>query len=1002
MSKQDKFYTIDDILREIQENKIDQQDLDRYAAEYGKFDTTALLDDILGRENILSEIEGLRYEARASEQQQDTESLLDDVPAEKPEQRLQVQKQQEHPKTARPLRPLSSSTAHLTGELDPLRRTPAMSHGDHFIMKKDHVTGLLSKVDLDEQLLEQKKTNDHGKGTGRTVSLKKETIKGSELPLPNNQPERRPDKNAPPTPAPKSQRLAPADKRSATGRQSKVALDSDHRLPISSPAMGSLEGQATETIEFLGTSIHKQHTKTIEIARPSAAKHHSVAQPSSEQVQPAPSAPEKEEASGQHKQSKQQTASSLMHDHAKLKYVALRKNRENMVKDFALISDFSIPSVAPQNEKMAQLSLEHKDLNIPAPTAAQQNPVSEPAHLDSTAQPEQATEATAQQQEPEYRQPVAQEEQQGIEADIDTLEEYTAPEQTEDIAQMLAEMKHGLVFRFTGSLILLLLALVPAVLNAGILTHNALLPILDPNINPFTYCIFYAGLSVILLLFTYDILRDSFSGIYKKRINRMTMHSVAIIATVGFSGFLLLQPETVGESNVFLYVPLLLLSVTIGQMGRLMAINRILNNFALISADGEKYAVDLLQDQKLAESFTRGAINTTPRFVTNRKTPFLSDFLSESFSDDATDRQAKYAVPIMLLVALIASGVSLAAGGTMGNALTVFTGVLITATGIGTFLVVNAPLRRSSKFLSEINGTVLGYQAVVNYAGVNSLLIHAAELFQSEDITLYGIKTFSNMPVDRAILDATSVLCESKSILSGIFMNIIVDRKDYLDPVDTILYEDGMGISGWIQDRRVLIGSREMMIHHNIDVPSKDYEERYFEKGHNLIYLSAAGELSAVFVVGISCSNGKRNVLVDLYNHGLTTIIKTVDPILTKERLAKMFGMPHDAFRVIPSRLHKDAIALEHTEAPLSGAVSNDGTLDSYVYSLLTTKQLSKSIFMGSLFNLISIGFAGLLFLLFAIMPEAVIQLSNVTLCIYQLLWLTGILAVQHFKKIAS
>lgn len=216
------------------------------------------------------------------------------------------------------------------------------------------------------------------------------------------------------------------------------------------------------------------------------------------------------------------------------------------------------------------------------------------------------------------------------------------------------------------------------------------------------------------------------------------------------------------------------------------------------------------------------------------------------------------------------------------------------------------PLYTTAKTLSRMGGAVLGGKAVEQFEGVNSLVLDAADLFYPKNITLYGIKTFSNTPIDHAILDATSVLCRTKSVLGCVFLKIIGNHTDYLSPVDSISYEDGMGISAWVNDRRILIGSRELMVHHGIDVPSKDYEDRYLEQNRNLVYLSASGELSGVFILGLGYSEDIRNMLIDLYNNNVLAVVRTVDPILTQEQLAKIFDLPLETFAVVPSRLSKE------------------------------------------------------------------------------------------------
>ena len=47
-----------------------------------------------------------------------------------------------------------------------------------------------------------------------------------------------------------------------------------------------------------------------------------------------------------------------------------------------------------------------------------------------------------------------------------------------------------------------------------------------------------------------------------------------------------------------------------------------------------------------------------------------------------------------------------------------------------------------------------------------------------------------------------------------------------------------MVLSAWVESKRVLIGNRELMLNHGVDIPSKDYEERY-AKDLSLIHISA-------------------------------------------------------------------------------------------------------------------------------------------------------------------
>ena len=47
-------------------------------------------------------------------------------------------------------------------------------------------------------------------------------------------------------------------------------------------------------------------------------------------------------------------------------------------------------------------------------------------------------------------------------------------------------------------------------------------------------------------------------------------------------------------------------------------------------------------------------------------------------------------------------------------------------------------------------------------------------------------------------------------MLANVFRQITGGDSKLLRPVDTLVYEDGMGISAWVDNKRVLIGSRDL------------------------------------------------------------------------------------------------------------------------------------------------------------------------------------------------
>lgn len=679
---------------------------------------------------------------------------------------------------------------------------------------------------------------------------------------------------------------------------------------------------------------------------------------------------------------------------AQLKYINLKKSREQLVKDFVLDSDFTDSSYK---------NLSAEEINAHLAIHPKEPEEASSPHTENEL-PEEGNSAVSQPEEKQEKKHLLRQWKEKISEEAEEeqaqvpLEEYTGKEQSEQILSDLQQMKHSLKLKGLILLILFLLSLGLTLLNE--LFDPVPIRFLSAAENPMLYCLMQTVLLTGIFITCFDTVKNGIMELVRRRPGRNSVYSVALLVMMVFSVILLTAPATVNEEAVQLYTPLTALCFLCMTVGRFLGIKRIITNFLLVSGDFEKYSVNIMENQSLAEDFTKGVLDDFPVFVYHQKTPFLSHFFDESFSEDITDKTAKYTLPILCGIGLITAAAAFFLGNDIFVCLTVLSGILMAGAGVLTFFVVNFPLYTCSKSLSKLGGAVLGYHAASEFNDVNSALLEATDLFAPDQVTLYGIKTFSTLPVDQVILNATSVLCETKSILAGVFLKIINNRKDFLSPVDTILYEDGMGISAWVNNSRVLIGSRELMVNHNIPVPEEDYEKKFLQKGRQLVYLSTAGELNAIFVVGITGSEEIRNMLVDLYNNDIACVIRSVDPLLTREALGKIFDMPDDAFRILPSRLHKECSDLCETEEALSGGICDNGTFPAYLYSFLLGKRLNQFIRLGQILQYVAMGVAILLFALFTAIPNGISQLSNVTLCIFEAICLLICLFLQRTNKL--
>lgn len=338
------------------------------------------------------------------------------------------------------------------------------------------------------------------------------------------------------------------------------------------------------------------------------------------------------------------------------------------------------------------------------------------------------------------------------------------------------------------------------------------------------------------------------------------------------------------------------LSLLAGALGRQVQVIRIQRNFGFVGNEKQKKnAATVIEDRKVADAlgYPDGE-NGAPRVVYYRRVPFLSQFLDTSYAYDPADRVMRWFAPLVLGVSLLcAVGFGLLFPERWDRAWLLFvTAVLMAMPSWSMFAVQRAMARSCRKALRK--GAMIGGFAAAEQFGdhTKAVILEAAELFPKDQVKLHGIKTFSGTRIDEAITDAAAVMIAARGPLSPIFHRLIENRTDILREVDSLAYEQDMGLSGWVGGRRVLIGNRRLLENHGVDVPAKDYEARYVRDDRCVVYLSTGGELSAMFVVSYLANDTIKKQLRALEREHIRIVVRTCDPNITDAMMCEVMDLP--------------------------------------------------------------------------------------------------------------
>ncbi len=510
------------------------------------------------------------------------------------------------------------------------------------------------------------------------------------------------------------------------------------------------------------------------------------------------------------------------------------------------------------------------------------------------------------------------------------IDDFTGYETTDAVRlEMQYRCRAGFIgMLLTAGLELLLLVLTLATVASG------LSPI--TTVGYLTVHVF--GL-ILMLVLNYAAVSHGLSGLFTLKANNDTAPAVAtVMALCGVIIHFLNM-----DMPLPTFAPLAGLLMLLNAIGQYVKVLRIRENFAFVSYQGDKYSAGLIEDEKAAVEIGRSVMTEeVPQVAYFRRTAFLSSYLNNAYEEDGGDRYAVFATPIAMGVALVLSLTLLAVGMADGfwAWLSAFN-FMLCLSSFSTLVLMQVPMKRACRRMLSRGGFLVGWNAVDALGAPDALVVDVADLYPDESMLLHGIKTFSGAHIDTAILDAASLSIRAGGPLSMIFRRIIENNESLLREVDSLAYEQGMGLSGWVDGRRVLVGNRRLLQNHDVDVPSSDYEARYAKNGRRLVYLSTSGVLSAMFVVSYLPDETIGDALRDLCRARVGLLVRSNDSNVTAEDLCRDFELDEYYVEVLPAvagRMVDRLVAEDAADVP--ALMASNGHILGSAMALATCRSL--------------------------------------------------------------
>ncbi len=501
----------------------------------------------------------------------------------------------------------------------------------------------------------------------------------------------------------------------------------------------------------------------------------------------------------------------------------------------------------------------------------------------------------------------------------------------------------------------------------------------------------YAVLNFVLVVFSVGLNRvamlSGLSPLVHFKGNSDTAAAVAGVTAVIQTIVSFFCLGDLSEFNVNYYAAVVLLAFFANNMGKLFMVLRVKDNFRFVSSKGQKYAAKIYNNESVANQMMSGTAADRPIIAYQHKTDFPSNFLKISYAPDPSEDLASKLAPITTIAAIIIAVLYGFVKGSFADAINTLALIAAVSVPVSTLLAVNAPLRKLCKTLLSFGSMLAGYPSIKQFCDSTAVMIDANELFPTGSISLEGIKTFDEFGTDESLLCGIAILKEAQNPIANVFKSVVAETHETLPDVESVLYEDDMGLVGWINSERILVGSRMLMEKYSVETPSIEYEEKYTANGKQVTYLSRAGRLVAMIVTKYSADPELKTEMQRAELNGISFLIRTTDFNITNDLVAGLYNLFYRSIKVLPTGLGNVLKEAQSTREESSRSyLVTGGKASSLARAVTGSVRIMHNISLSVIIQVIAV-IAGILLASTLALYAGVGVMGSLEVLIYALFW---------------
>lgn len=265
------------------------------------------------------------------------------------------------------------------------------------------------------------------------------------------------------------------------------------------------------------------------------------------------------------------------------------------------------------------------------------------------------------------------------------------------------------------------------------------------------------------------------------------------------------------------------------------------------------------------------------------------------------DKVSGYFVPTVIVIAILTFIIYLMMGYEFSDSLIRFVTILVVACpcslGLATPLAIIV-----SEGLCASNGILVKKSEVLeNAQKVDTIVFDKTGTLTYGKLKISEIRNYSDISDEKLLQLIGSIESKSTHPIGKAFENYLDENN--LEKLDVEKFENisGLGITGEVNGEKLILGNAKILEKYNIKNTYENDEKELAEKENSIVYVADNNKVLAIAGVNDIVRKNAVNVIKELNENKIETIMLTGDNKETAEKIAKEIGITRIISNVLPA-----------------------------------------------------------------------------------------------------